>query len=591
MAIKRLGEMLIEKGLIERDRLGAVLQEQETSGQRLGEMLVSRDIITEDQLLEVMSERLKTPKITLDSLVIDPQIIQTVPVELARRYTLLPVFRIGKTLTVAMADPLNIIAIDELSYNTGCQIRRAIASERAIKSAIERYYSVQERLKSVIGDLPEDKADAGIAQGVDGESGVDEAPVVQLVHMLIGKAVREGASDIHIEPSEVALRVRFRLHGRMREEASPPKSLEAEIISRIKIASEMDVSEKRIPQDGRFSMEVDGFMIDLRVSTLPTSSGEKIVIRILDPRSIRIGLQELGFTKSNLEEWQELIRAPEGLALISGPTSSGKTTTLYSSLQEINSVEKNIVTVEDPVEYSLPLINQVQTNERAGLTFASSLRSILRQNPDIIMIGEIRDGETASIATRAALTGHLVFSTIHTNDAASSVTRLVDIGVESYLVASALRGALAQRLVRLNCPECLIEYQPPAALVSLAGLDGNVKFFKSKGCAKCKMTMHMGMSALYEFLLVDDTIREMIARGETDSAIKARARANGMETLFEAGLRELKERRINLEELLQAAIPDCASESQRIYLREPAATVTPPSPATQQPYQQFPNSQ
>lgn len=570
MAIKRLGEILIDKGLITRDRLEVALQEQKSSGRRLGEILVERDIITEEELLEVMSERLKTPKITLDSLVIDPHVIETVPVELARRYTLLPIFRIGETLTVAMADPLNIIAIDELAYTTGCEIRRAIASERAIRGSIERYYSVQERLKSVIGDMPEARAENQVGPGLKtgaGQSADDEAPVVQLVNMLIFKAVREGASDIHVEPGELALRIRFRMHGKMREEASPPKYLQAEVVSRIKIAADMDVSEKRLPQDGRFSMEVDGDIIDLRVSTLPTSSGEKVVIRILDPRNIQIGLPDLGFTREKLKKWRELIVVTEGLLLISGPTSSGKTTTLYASLQEINSIEKNIITVEDPVEYSLPIINQVQINERAGLTFATSLRSILRQNPDIIMIGEIRDSETASIATRASLTGHLVFSTIHTNDAPSSVTRLVDIGVENYLVASALRGALAQRLVRLNCPDCKAEYLPPAPLVELAGLSDSVKFFKSDGCAKCRMTGYKGMTALYELLLVDDSIREFIARGESDVAIKAYARANGMETLFEAGLRKLKKGLINLEELLQAATPDSVSDRQKPQLR------------------------
>lgn len=574
MAIKRLGEILVDKGLITHEQLGPLLKDQESSGKRLGELLVEREIITEEELLEVMSERLKTPKITLDSLIIDPQVIKTVPVELARRYTLLPVFRIGKTLTVAMSDPLNIIAIDELAYTTGCEIRRAIASERAIREAIERYYSVQERLKSVIGDMSEIEVDSkkgSAAKTGTQEPGADEAPVVQLVYMLIRKAVREGASDIHVEPSELALRIRFRMHGKMREEATPPKSLQAEVVSRIKIAADMDVSEKRLPQDGRFSVEVDGVVIDLRISTLPTTNGEKVVIRILDPRRIQIGLTDLGFTAEKLKKWRDMIVLTEGLLLISGPTSSGKTTTLYAALKEINSIEKNIVTVEDPVEYSLPLICQVQTNERAGLTFATSLRSILRQSPDIIMIGEIRDRETASIATRASLTGHLVFSTIHTNDAPSCVTRLVDIGVESYLVASALRGAIAQRLVRLNCPDCMVEYHPPSALVELAGLGDGVTFFKADGCVKCKMTGYQGMTALYELLPVDDTIREMIARGETDTAIKAQARADGMETLFEAGVRKLKEGLINLEELLLAATPDSVSDSQKILLRSPAA--------------------
>lgn len=563
MAIKKIGEMLVEKGLISQELLDEGLRIQESSGKRLGEILVEENLISEDSYLEVMSERLKTPKVTLESLIIDPQVIKIVPVALARRYTLIPIFRIGKTLTVAMADPLNIIAVDELAYSAGLEIRRAIASERAIKAAIGRYYSVQERLKSVLGesdDVDAATTAANSALSVSDEDGADEdAPVVKLVRIIIAKAVREGASDIHIEPDETTMRIRYRISGRMREEASPPKSLQSELISRVKIASDLDVSEKRTPQDGRFSIDVDDTSIDLRVSTLPTIHGEKIVIRILDPRKVKVGLKELGLDGSLEERWNKLIHTPEGLTLISGPTSSGKTTTLYATLQEINSVEKNIITIEDPVEYSIPLINQVQTNERAGLNFANCLRSILRQNPDIIMIGEIRDTETATMAVRSALTGHLVFSTIHTADTASSVTRLVDIGVESYLVASALKGALAQRLVRLNCPDCLEEYKPPESLLAFAGVDPSRKLYRSHGCPTCRLTGHKGMTALFEFLPIDDVAREMIARGDTDAQIKTYARSCGMRTLFEAGLELLFAQKITLEELLQVTTPDSAS--------------------------------
>jgi len=563
MATRKLGLLLLDKGFLSEEQLEQSLKEQKRTGQRLGQILLGKKLVTEDQMVEVMAERLKMPKVTLESLIIDPHVIKSVPVELARRYILIPVFRIGSVLTVAMADPLNIIAIDELAYTTGCEIRRAIATENGIKNAIERYYSVQERLKSVIGDMPSSPMEMSPSAPQANNAAEDEAPVVQLVHLVITKAVREGASDIHVEPGESSLRVRYRVNGRMREEAEPPKSLQAEITSRIKIAANLDVSEKRLPQDGRFSIDVDGIIIDLRISTLPTIHGEKVVIRILDPRKIRIGLAQLGLTDAFLERWQALIHATEGLVLISGPTSSGKTTTLYASLQEINSVEKNIITVEDPVEYSLPLINQVQTNERAGLTFASCLRSILRQNPDIIMIGEIRDGETSSMAVRAALTGHLVFSTIHANDSAGSVTRLTDIGVATFLVASSLKGALAQRLVRLNCPDCLEEYQPPETIVNAGGFPGGTVFHKSQGCAKCAMTGYRGMSGLYEFLPIDNTIREMIARSEQDSTIKAYARSQGMETLFEAGARKVVAGEITLEELLQVAMPDRISSGQQ----------------------------
>ncbi len=563
MAIKKIGELLVERGLITPLQLQVALEEQNTTGSLLGEILVEKSMISAEQLVDVVAERLKMPRVTLDSLIIDPKVIQTVPVELARRYTLIPVLQVGKALTVAMADPLNVIAVDELAYSTNLEIRRAIATPASIRSAIERYYSVQDRLRSVLGEYSGQKAakvDITPLGPVANEQA--EAPVVQLVNIVISKAVRNGASDVHIEPNEHALRVRYRVHGKMREEVSPPKALQNEIISRIKIAAGLDVSEKRVPQDGRFSVEVDNVIVDLRISTLPTIHGEKIVVRILDPRKLALGLPQLGFTDALLDEWRDVIRAPEGLILISGPTSSGKTSTLYASLQEINSVERNIITVEDPVEYSLSLINQVQTNDKAGLTFAACLRSILRQNPDVIMVGEMRDSETARMGVRAALTGHLVFSTIHANDSASSVTRMVDIGVESFLVASSLKAALAQRLARANCPDCLEEYAPPAGLINLAGLPSGITYMKSGGCNSCRMTGHKGMTGVYEFLPIDHTIREMIVSGKSDSQIKEYARTQGMKTLFEYGLDKLRQGRITLEELLRVALPSRTGQRQ-----------------------------
>ncbi len=573
MLRKKIGDIFIERGLITAAQLAEALREQEKTGHKVGQILVDRGLITDEQLLETVSERLGIPKITLGSLVIDSMVVAMVPVEVARRYSLIPVFKIGKTLTVAMAEPLNIIAIEELKYITKCDVRRVIASPTEIASAIDQYYSVADSMSGVIGAYPgaqEDRISMVASEAFSAEE--RDAPVVKLVNLIISQAVKDKASDIHIEPDENQLRVRYRINGIMKEEASPPKSLQSEIISRIKVAANMDVSEKRLPQDGRLIMKVDGADIDLRISSLPTIHGEKVVIRLLDRRILNIGLEQLGFPPELLEKWRTLIAKKEGLVLITGPTSSGKTTTLYSSLQEVNSVEKNIITVEDPVEYSLPLINQVQTNEKAGLTFATSLRFILRQNPDIIMIGEIRDIETAAMAIRSALTGHLVFSTLHTNDAPSSIGRLIDMGIENYLVASALKGILAQRLMRRNCPDCLEEYRPQDIQIRLAGLEESadgLRFMRGVGCNKCRMTGYIGQVGIFELVEIDDTICEMVIRGDSDLQIRNYAYTRGYRPLFQAGLSEVKRGMVCLEELLRVTSINEKSSSGSLLERVP----------------------
>lgn len=555
MLRRRIGDILLEKGLITSAQLADALKEQEKTGRKIGQLLVEKGVITEDQLIEAVSERLQIPKISLASLVIDPMVVGMVPVEMARRYSLMPIFKIGKIITVAMAEPLNIIAIDELKYLTKCDIKRVIASHSEINGAIDQYYSVADSMSGVIGSYPGAKVDEKTAQLSESVSESErEAPVVKLVNLIITQAVKDKASDIHIEPDESQLRIRYRINGVMREEASPPKSLQAEIISRIKVAANMDVSEKRLPQDGRLMMKVDGSNIDLRISTLPTIHGEKVVIRILDRRILNFGMEQLGFSSSLLEAWKRVIRKKEGLVLLTGPTSSGKTTTLYSALQEVNSIEKNIITIEDPVEYSIPLVNQVQTNERAGLTFASILRYILRQNPDIIMIGEIRDVETANMAIRSALTGHLVLSTLHTNDAPSSINRLIDMGIENYLVASSLKGILAQRLLRTNCPHCSEEYKPQDVHIRFSHLDSStarIRFMKGAGCTRCRMTGYMGQVGIYELIEVDDTISEMIISGASEIQIRNYAGTRHYKPLFQAGLEKVAEGKVCLEELLR----------------------------------------
>jgi len=553
MAKKKIGDLLVEKGLITPQQLEEGLRDQSVLGKRLGEILVAKGYITEEQLIDAVSERLSIPKISLSSMVIDPQIVQRVSVEVARRYTLIPVFEIGNTLTVAMADPLNIIAIDEIKYHTNLNIKRVIAAASEIRDAIDQYYSVGDSLSHIIGTRREESSVVvdSISSLTDPQS---ETPIIKLVNLIIAKAVKEKASDIHIEPEEARLRIRYRVDGVMREEAAPPKSMQNELISRIKIAANLDVSEKRLPQDGRFFMNVEGQMVDLRVSTLPTIHGEKIVIRILDRRNLLLTFDQLGFSPRLEQRWRNVIHKPEGLVLISGPTSSGKTSTLYAALQEINSVEKNIITVEDPVEYSLPLIIQIQINEKAGLTFPSTLRSILRQNPDVIMIGEIRDTETAQMAIRSSLTGHLVFSTIHTNDAPSAITRLVDMGIENYLVASAIKGVLAQRLVRVNCPECLESYTPPEPILQRAGLvdlADCLDFKRGVGCPACKMTGFRGQTGIFEFVELTPSLAELIIMNASLNTIREEAHKFGYIPLFEMGLEKLTAGKVCLEELLK----------------------------------------
>lgn len=552
MARKKLGDILIERGFITPSQLEEALKQQPATGMRLGDLLVDLGALTEIQLLEAISDRLAIPRVSLGSMVIDPNVIGRVPVDLARRYTLIPVFAIGNTLTLAMADPLNIIAIDEIKYRTGAHIKRAVATISEIKNAIDDYYSVADSIEGLIGS--HDTPVVGITETVADEEPEADTPIVKLVNLIITKAVKDKASDIHVEPDEATIRIRYRINGVMREEASPPKALQKELISRIKIAADLDVSEKRLPQDGRFMMKVDDASIDLRVSSLPTIHGEKIVIRILDQRNLMRSFRELGFRDSILKAWTNVVRKSEGLVLLSGPTSSGKTSTLYATLQDINSIEKNIITVEDPVEYSLPLINQIQINEKAGLTFPSTLRAMLRQNPDIIMIGEIRDAETAQMAIRSSLTGHLVFSTIHTNDAPSAISRLIDMGIESYMVVSALKGVLAQRLVRVNCPKCAEAYRPSDSVLSRAGLvdlADEIQFKKGVGCASCKGTGYAGMTGIFEYMEIRPKIADLIFTGASLSRIRDVARTCGYLPLFEAGLEKVTQGEITLEELLK----------------------------------------
>ncbi len=536
---KRIGDLLVEKGLLTPAQLHAVLEEQTKTGQRLGQILLAKNWISEDDLVDVIHNRLGIPKISLENIVIDPKIVELVPLAIAKKHNLIPVFRIGTTLTVAMSDPLDIIALDELKYISNLKINRVVATGEAINRAIEQYYSLRDTMAEVIKDIGEEDlaSNSELAATIsEAEGSSSEAPLIKLVNLLIVQAIKERSSDIHIEPEESKLRVRYRVNGILKEQNSPPRNLHASIVSRIKVMAQMDVSEKRVPQDGRFVVKVGNMDVDVRASTLPTIHGEKVVLRVLDRRNLVVGLPNLGFDDQTKRDFEAMIRKPEGLILITGPTGSGKTTTLYAALNEIKSLEKNIITIEDPVEYSIPLVNQVQINDKAGLSFASALRSILRQNPDIIMVGEIRDAETAQMAVRAALTGHLVLSTIHTNDAAGAVARLLDMGVEDYLVASCLLGVLAQRLVRTICPRCKAKDSLPASVIEMFGaeLHGREESFKTgAGCEECGGTGYQGRIGIYELLKLTGRLREMILSNTSSAAIKQSAQSLGMRTMRE----------------------------------------------------------
>lgn len=538
---KRIGDILIEKGLINKEVLEQALAIQKQTGKRLGQVLVDESFITADDLADAISERLGIPKLSLENIVIAPELLKLFGADMARRHQLIPVFKMGDSLTVAMVDPLDVIAIDEIKYRTKLRINRVVSTHASVMSAIEENYLVKDSLDQALEDVTRQK-EADVIDIAVGDSREEmlagDAPVIKYVNLLLAQAIKSRASDVHIEPDDTNVRVRYRVNGLLRKEGVSPKSIQSALVSRLKIMSDIDVSEKRIPQDGRFTFAWGNVNVDMRVSTLPTIHGEKVVLRLLDRRNLILGLDHLGFDDHVSGEFRKIVHKPEGLVLITGPTGSGKTSTLYAVLDEINSIEKNIITVEDPVEYNLPGINQVQTNDKAGLTFASCLRSILRQNPDIIMVGEIRDAETAAMAIRSAMTGHLVLSTIHTNDSSGAITRLLDMGIESYLLASSLLGVLSQRLVRVVCDACTVDDPVPPSMLTELEIDPGVepKFVQGSGCDECLQSGYRGRIGTFEFLPVTDRIREMIIAHSSSGEIKTEAIATGMKTLHKDAL-------------------------------------------------------
>lgn len=532
---KRLGDLLIETGMLTQEQLDKALTVQKGTGKRLGKVLISLGYLTEESMIEILEFQLGVPHVDISNTTISKEAVAAVPVSLAERYQVMPLKKEGKRLTLAMVDPTNFFAVNDVRMLSGCEVEPVIATEKQIMRAINNTYGVRDLVEKAVNKLrPEENFPIAEIQTAE------DAPIIAIVNSLFSQAVRERASDIHIEPQEKTLRVRFRIDGILREVSSFTKDIQAAVISRIKIMSDMDIAEKRMPQDGRIKIQEAGREIDIRVSTLPTILGEKVVLRILDKQAVMLDIARLGFSDNNLAKYRNLYARSYGMILVTGPTGSGKTTTLYSTLSAVNSPGQNIITVEDPVEYRLEGINQVQVNPKAGLTFASGLRSILRQDPNIVMLGEIRDGETADIAIRAALTGHLVLSTLHTNDAVGAVTRLIDMGVEPFLVASSVLGVIAQRLVRKICLECKTAYVPkPEAVERMflgIGPYDPVTLYRGKGCPACNNTGYRGRMSIHEVMPVSSHIRELINKRASTDEFAVIAAQEGMVAMREDGI-------------------------------------------------------
>lgn len=572
---RRLGEMLVKDSIITREDLEAAMNRQEEENASLGRVIVELGLASEWEMAATIGKQLNVPFITLSHYEIDRQVIESIPEDIVRKYKIVPVDKTGDTLTVALSDPSNIYLQDELRILTGSKIIPVISFESDIIEALNHYYSggddaaskYDEMLKDITDqdlEVMEEEDELEFQESSSGDEDedlsvdVDDAPVIQLVNLIISEAIKAGASDIHVEPYEKSLRLRYRIDGVLQEMTPPPKKFQNAIVSRIKILSELDIAEKRLPQDGRFKVRISNRNIDFRVSTCPVQHGEKVVIRILDQSNLNLNLEDLGFESHILKKFNNMIHKPWGMILITGPTGSGKSTTLYSALSTINDNRKNISTIEDPVEYQMKGINQVQAKPNIGLSFAEGLKSFLRQDPDIIMIGEIRDLTTGSIAIRAALTGHLVLSTLHTNDAPSTIGRLTDMGVEPFLVTASLIMVVAQRLTRRICKSCKEEFTPTEEMLNIVGIppDENLKLMRGAGCGACRGTGYKGRLALYEVMLMNDALREAVINGATTAELKKKAIEQGMETLRMAGIKKILSGTTTVEEVLATTMED-----------------------------------
>jgi type IV pilus assembly protein PilB len=567
MAQNRLGELLVREKLISLQQLRKAQDEQKRTGQNLGYTLAKLGYIQDGEITNFLSSQYRLPAINLDEYEIDQEVIKLVSREVGEKHRIIPVSRSGSSLIVAMSDPTNLNAIDDIKFLTGYNVEPVVASETSIQAAIERYYNAGPSYEEVMADfaLGEEDIDFGADEeeisAVELERASADAPVVRLVNVLLLNAIRKGASDIHCEPYEKRFRVRYRIDGVLHEEMAPPLKLKNAIVSRLKIMSQLDIAERRLPQDGRIKLKLGkGREMDFRVSVLPTMWGEKVVLRLLDKSNLQLDMTKLGFEVEPLKDFQWAINQPWGMVLVTGPTGSGKTTTLYSALSELNKPGVNISTAEDPVEYNLPGINQVQMHDEIGLNFAMSLRSFLRQDPDIIMVGEIRDFETAEIGVKAALTGHLVLSTLHTNDAPATISRLLNMGVEPFLITASVNLVLAQRLARKICADCKRETDvDPESLYEIGCSEEQVrtaKVYRGMGCATCNNTGYKGRVALYEVMRFHDSLKEMVLQGASAAELKAACIKSGMVTLRQAGIRKMLEGVTTGEEIMRVTMAD-----------------------------------
>ncbi len=569
----KIGELLTKARLLNEEQLNRALDEQKQSGGRIGEHLIRLGYVTEEDILDCLSQQYGVPSINLQHFEIDESIIRLIPADVARKYRFIPVSKTGATLTVAMSDPTNVFAMDDITFITGYRVEPVVASEEALREAIDTYYGTTHaiELKKVMDDLStveetalevlEDDVDEDL-DITDDEAAADEAPVVRLVNLILTDALKRGASDIHVEPYEKSYRVRFRVDGVLYEIMNPPMKLKDAISSRLKILARLDIAEKRLPQDGRIKikMKLQGKLkeLDYRVSTLPTLHGEKIVMRLLDKDNLMLDMTKLGFEKSSLKNFEHAITQPYGMVLVTGPTGSGKTNTLYSALSRVNTPEVNIMTAEDPVEFQLPGINQVQMKENIGLNFAAALRSFLRQDPNIVLVGEIRDFETAEIAIKAALTGHMVLSTLHTNDAPSTINRLMNMGIEPFLVATSVNLIVAQRLIRKICPNCKEEEDAPLQALLNVGFSEaeapEIQLYRGRGCDNCNQRGYKGRIGLFEVMTVSDDIRELILSGATAIELRRKAIEEGMIALRHSGLQKIRDGITTIEEVVRESV-------------------------------------
>jgi type IV pilus assembly protein PilB len=566
----RLGEILVKESLITQDQLQKALEFQRSNGGKLGSCLTKMGFITDDDITGVLSRQYGVPSINLKYYEIDPTVIKLIPQDTATRYQVIPLSRVGSVLTIAMTDPTNVFAMDDIKFMTGFNVEPVVASESAIGEAIVRFYGGNETNHEELSNLMKDLDDQELEVSTEEtemdtatlEKAAEEAPIIKLVNLILTDSVKRGASDIHIEPYEIEMRVRFRIDGVLQTVMSPPLRLKDAITSRIKIMAKLDIAEKRLPQDGRIMIKykADGKKkeLDFRVSTVPTLFGEKIVMRLLDKENLRLDMTKLGFEPESLKKFERNILKPYGMVLVTGPTGSGKTNTLYSSVARLNQVDTNIMTAEDPVEFQLAGINQVQMKEQIGLNFAAALRAFLRQDPNIILVGEIRDFETAEIAVKAALTGHLVLSTLHTNDAPSTISRLMNMGIEPFLVATSVNLICAQRLVRRICSNCKEELEVPEQALVDAGYSPEevktVKIYHGKGCSTCNKGGYKGRTGLYEVMEINDEMRELILVGASALELKKKAVELGMITLRRSGLIKVSLGQTTMEEVLRETV-------------------------------------